>query len=290
MNANAQQVIDWNGDSGASWVANQEQLDRLLEPYGASALAKAAIRGGDHVLDIGCGAGETTLAIAWETGTAGRALGIDISEPLIRRARERVWDTMSQAEFRIADASNAPLPVAGFDCLYSRFGVMFFDDPASAFAHLRAALKPGGRFVFACWRAAAQNHWVTLPMAAIRDIVPPPPPASSEAPGPFSFGDPDRVRRILTQAGFADIAIEPVDHAVVFGEGTTGAEAVDDGLDRAFAVGPLRRALAGQPDLVVMKAAAAVHASFTHKLIGNRVLIDGEGWIVSARNPVNYGG
>ncbi|RVT91276.1 class I SAM-dependent methyltransferase [Sphingomonas crocodyli] len=284
MNANAQQVIDWNGDSGASWVAYQEQLDRMLEPYGAAAFAKAAIRCGDHVLDIGCGAGESTLAIAWETGPTGRALGIDISEPLIRRARERVWDTMSQAEFRIADASNAPLPVAGFDCLFSRFGVMFFDDPVAAFTHLRTTLKPGGRIVFACWRGAAENDWATLPLQAIEGIVPPPAKPSPAAPGPFSFGDPDRVRDILAKAGFGGIDIEPVDHPVVFGEGATGAAAVDDALDRAFAVGPLRRALAGQPDLVVVKAAAAVHAAFTRKLVDNRVLIDGAGWIVSARN------
>ncbi|TZG27790.1 class I SAM-dependent methyltransferase [Sphingomonas montanisoli] len=284
MNANAQQVIDWNGDSGACWVAHQEQLDRMLEPYGLAALTKAAIRSGDHVLDIGCGAGESTLAIAGETGPSGRALGIDISEPLIRRACERVRDTMPQAEFRIADASTMTLPVAGFDCLFSRFGVMFFDDPVAAFAHMRSGLKPGGRLAFACWRGAGENDWATLPLRAIEGIVPSAPAASPTAPGPFSFGDPDRVRDILRDAGFDAVEIEPIDHSVVFGEGATGAEAVDDALDRAFAVGPLRRALAGQADLVVVKAAAAVHAAFTRKLVDNRVLIDGAGWIVSARN------
>ncbi|MFT3964745.1 MAG: methyltransferase domain-containing protein [Sphingobium sp.] len=285
MSANAQQRIDWNGDSGAGWLANQERLDRMLAPFGAAALDRALLRPGEHVLDIGCGSGESTLAIADRVGPSGLALGIDISEPLLGRARERAVDILSLADFRLADASSTPLPMAGFDCLFSRFGVMFFDDPMAAFSHLRTCLKPGGRFVFACWRGAAENDWTKLPMTAIRDMIPADPPSLPEAPGPFSFGDPRRVERLLAGAGFTDIDLDPLDRPIVFGRGTTKEEAVDDALGRAFAVGPLRRALAGKSDDVTMRAAAAVHAAFARRVIGREVVIDGAAWIVSARNP-----
>lgn len=282
MKTSTQQAIDWNGDSGAGWVAHQESLDRMLAPYGAAALRRAAVQPGQHVLDIGCGSGESTLALAAQVGDEGQALGVDISEPLVNRARERAQKAGSRAEFRIADASATLLPVGGFDCLFSRFGVMFFDDPVAAFKHLRACLRPGGRLVFACWRGVAENDWVKLPMTAIRDIAPPAPPAPAEAPGPFSFGDPDRVRGILTGAGFEEVEIAPFDHDILFGRGATGEEAVEAALERAFAVGPLRRALADQPANIREAAADAVRAAFAGRVVGADVVIDGAAWIVSA--------
>ncbi|RZM87081.1 SAM-dependent methyltransferase, partial [Bradyrhizobium genosp. SA-3] len=153
-------------------------------------------------------------------GAGGQVLGVDISEPLIARARA-LAPRDTPALFRVADASSAELPEGAFDILFSRFGVMFFDDPTGAFAHMRRALKPGGRAAFVCWRGAAENDWVRLPMGAIKGIVPPTALPDPEAPGPFSFGDPGRVGRILTAAGFTDIAIAPFDASVPFGEGAT---------------------------------------------------------------------
>jgi SAM-dependent methyltransferase len=122
----------------------------------------------------------------------------------------------------VADASSTELPEGAFDILFSRFGVMFFDDPTAAFAHLRRALKPGARVAFVCWRGMAENDWVRLPMGAIKGIVPPTAPPDPEAPGPFSFGDQGRVARILTAAGFTDVAIAPFDASIPFGEGGRG--------------------------------------------------------------------
>ncbi|WP_143749567.1 class I SAM-dependent methyltransferase, partial [Caballeronia arvi] len=179
------------------------------------------------------------------------------------------------------------LPEGAFDILFSRFGVMFFDDPTAAFAHMRRALRPGGRVAFVCWRGAAENDWARLPMGAIKGILPPSAPPDPEAPGPFSFGDRGRVSRILTAAGFADIAIAPFDASVPFGEGGTRDAAIDDAVKMTLEVGPLSRALADQPDDIRARASAAVRAAFAG-LPGERsVMIDGAAWIVMARNPAS---
>lgn len=281
---NAYQVADWNGANGERWIANQARLDAMLDALGSTAIAAAAPVEGEQILDIGCGAGTTSFALAELVAPRGHVLGVDISEPLIARARERMPDGAS-VSFRIADAATAPLEAGGFDLLFSRFGVMFFDDPVSAFRHLRRALKPGGRMAFVCWRSAAENDWVRLPMGAIKDIVSLAPPPDPEAPGPFAFGDQNRVRRILNDAGFSDIAIEAFDHAIPYGAGETREAAIDDAVAMAFEVGPLSRALADQPDDIRQRAVDAVRAAFATRPGDRSVMIDGAAWIVTARNP-----
>jgi SAM-dependent methyltransferase len=187
----------------------------------------------------------------------------------------------------VADAGSAELPEGAFDILFSRFGVMFFDDPTAAFAHMRRALQPDGRVAFVCWRGAAENDWVRLPMGAIKGIVPPTALPDPEARGPFSFGDRGRVARILTAAGFTDIAIAPFDASVPFGEGATRDAAIDDAVKMTFEVGPLSRALADQPDDIRARAWAAVRAAFADRPAERSVMIDGATWIVTARNPAS---
>ncbi|MBB3013178.1 class I SAM-dependent methyltransferase [Cupriavidus alkaliphilus] len=282
----ADQVGDWNGQSGERWVANQARLDAMVAVFGQAAMEAAAPATGERVLDIGCGAGASSLALAARVGAGGQVLGVDISEPLIGRARA-LAQRDTPALFQVADASSAELPEAAFDILFSRFGVMFFDDPIAAFAHMRRALRPGARVAFVCWRGAAENDWVRLPMGALKGIVPPSALPDPEAPGPFSFGDPGRVARILTAAGFTDIAIDPFDAAVPFGEGGTRDAAIDDAVKMTLEVGPLSRALADQPDDIRARASAAVRAAFAG-LPGERsVMINGAAWIVMARNPVS---
>lgn len=282
----ADQVGDWNGQSGERWVANQARLDAMVAVFGQAAIEAAAPATGERVLDIGCGAGASSLALAARVGAGGQVLGVDISEPLIGRARALVQQD-TPALFQVADASSAELPEGAFDVLFSRFGVMFFDDPIAAFAHMRRALRPGGRVAFVCWRGAAENDWVRLPVGALKGIVPPSALPDPEAPGPFSFGDRGRVARILTAAGFTDIAIAPFDASVPFGEGVTRDAAIDDAVKMTLEVGPLSRALADQPDDIRARASAAVRAAFAG-LPGERsVMINGAAWIVIARNPVS---
>jgi len=238
---NAYQVADWNGQSGERWVANQARLDAMVAVFGQAAIEAVAPATGERVLDVGCGAGASSLALAARVGPGGQVLGVDISEALIDRARALApQDT--PALFRVADASRAELPEGAFDILFSRFGVMFFDDPTGAFAHLRRALRPGGRVAFVCWRGVAENDWVRLPIGALKSIVPLTALPDPEAPGPFSFGDRGRVARILAAAGLTDIAIAPFDASVPFGEGGTRDAAIDDAVKMALEVGAVARA------------------------------------------------
>ncbi|AXB75768.1 class I SAM-dependent methyltransferase [Novosphingobium sp. P6W] len=280
---NAYQVADWNGRSGERWVANQQRLDAMLDVFGKAAIAAAAPLQGEKVVDVGCGAGASSFALAELVGAHGRVIGLDISAPLIAHARELARADVP-VDFRVADAA-ADLGLAGFDLLYSRFGVMFFDDPAGAFAALRGALKPGGRLAFVCWQGAAENDWIRLPMGAIRDLLPPPPPPAPEAPGPFSFGDPARITRILESAGFTQVDIAPFTQAIPFGQGATREAAVDDALEMAFEVGPLSRALADQDEDLRRRAATAVRAAFARRPGERSVMIDAAAWIVTARSP-----
>ena len=220
--------------------------------------------------------------LADQVGPTGHVLGVDISQQLVELARAATPDA-APVEFRLADAATAAFPAEGFDLLFSRFGVMFFDDPVAAFANMRRALKPDGRVAFVCWRSATENDWVRLPMAAIRDIVQPA-PADPDAPGPFAFSNPERLTDILATAGFTDIEVRPFDTRLVYGRSDTREAAIDDALDMAFQVGPLARALADQPDDVRARAAEAVRAVFAAQSGDTSVLIDGAAWIVTARN------
>lgn len=278
------QVADWNGQNGERWVTNQARLDHMLVAFGEAAIKAASPGAGERVLDVGSGAGASSFALAARVGAAGQVKGIDISKPLIDRARANT-PAGAPVSFELADAAHTPLATQAYDLIFSRFGVMFFEDPAAAFAHLRTALKPGGRLAFVCWRGAAENDWVRLPMGAIRDLIPLPPAPDPEAPGPFSFGDPDRVARILDAAGFTDAVITPFDEPVPFGRGDSRAAAVEDALEMAFEVGPLSRALDGQPAPVLARATQAVRDAFAARPGDKSVLIDGAAWIVTARNP-----
>ncbi len=279
---NARQIAEWNGNSGERWVANQGRLDLMLSAFGDAALRAAAALPGEVVLDVGCGAGTSTLALARAVAPTGRVVGLDVSAPLVERAGQRAREQGVAAEFRLGDASRVEVPVRSFDLLFSRFGVMFFDDPVRAFEHLRAALKPNGRLAFVCWRTARENDWVSLPVGAVRDLVDVP-KTDPEAPGPFAFGDGARVARILTDAGFRDVAVAPFDHRLVFGRGATRDAAIDDAVEHSFQVGPLQRLLADQPDDVRTRATAAVRAAFARRAEPDGVVIDSAAWIVTAR-------
>ncbi|WP_425987308.1 class I SAM-dependent methyltransferase [Ensifer sp. R-19] len=283
---NVYQVADWKGQSGERWVTYQARLDAMMAVFGQAAIEAAAPATGERVLDVGCGAGASSLDLAARVGAGGHVLGVDISEPLIGRARALApQDT--PALFQVADASSTELPQGAFDILFSRFGVMFFDDPTAAFTHMRRALKPGARVAFVCWRGMAENDWVRLPMGAMKGILPPMTPPGPDAPGPFSFGDQGRVARILTVAGFTDVAITPFDASIPFGKGETRDAALDDAVKMTLEVGPLARSLADQPDDIRARASAAVRAVFAGCPGERSVMIDGAAWIVTARNPAS---
>jgi len=234
--ANQAQRDYWNAAAGRNWVALQSAFDRTFEGLNALLLDRSAVRAGESVLDVGCGSGATVLAAARCAGAGGRVLAVDISEPLLALARERVrLAGLANVEFLLADAQSEALPASSFDLICSRLGVMFFEDPVEAFRNLRAALRPGGRLCFACWAPLDDNPWLKLPLAVGVQRLGPPKQQPRRAPGPMAFSDAEYVRDILADAGFSAIGIEELRPEV-------GAHATaEEEAPFALAAGPLAR-------------------------------------------------
>jgi SAM-dependent methyltransferase len=240
--ANEAQVEYWNAAAGPVWVENQARLDRQLAPLRRAAQAAFAPRAGERLLDVGCGCGETTLALAQAVGASGAVTGADISAPMLEVARRRAADA-ANVTFLQCDAQTADLGTGVFDGVFSRFGVMFFADPAAAFGNLAHATREGGRLAFVCWRALAENLWMRGPAEAAAPFLPPMAPSDPTAPGPFAFADPDRLRGLLGAGGWRQIELEPHDEAI-------GVGGVDETLGLILKVGPLGAALGEAPDRV----------------------------------------
>lgn len=207
--ANAEQSARWNDRAGRSWAELSDLLDRLLEPFVPLLLDEIGAVAWGRILDVGCGAGALTLAAA-ERGAIG--IGVDISRPLIEAARARAGRIGAVgAEFLQADAQTHGFDAGSFDALVSRFGVMFFADPAAAFRNLRSAVRPGGKLACLAWRGPAENSFMTAAERAVADILPQLPARVENGPGQFGLADPGHVRTILAEGGWKDAAIRPVD-------------------------------------------------------------------------------
>jgi SAM-dependent methyltransferase len=274
MSANAAQAEYWNEGAGPVWAAMQEALDRQLSPLGDAAVAALAPRAGEAILDIGCGCGQTTWALAAIAGPAGKVVGVDISTPMLAVARARA-DGAFAPSFLQLDAGTEDLGAGVFDAVYSRFGVMFFDAPAAAFANIRQALKPGGRLAFVCWRPVSENPMFTARSEAAAPFLPPSEAFDPTAPGPFAFADPVRVRAILGQAGFQDLAVVPFNAAI-------GGADLDGAASLALRVGPLARALREHPELED-RIRPAVRAGLADFVTDGRVSFPAAVWIVTAK-------
>lgn len=274
---NASQAAYWNDAAGRTWVEVQEPLDRQLAPLGGAAMAALSPQPGERILDIGCGAGSTSLQLAEAVAPGGDVTGVDISRPLLEVARRRS-EGVAGVRFEEGDAQTYPFAAGTFDAAFSRFGVMFFADPPAAFANLRKALKPGGRVAFICWRAPLENPVITLPMMAAAPLLPEPPaPPEPGAPGPFAFADADRVRSILEAAGFADIGVSPHDEKIGGGD-------LETAVGLGLRVGPLGALLRENPALQP-KVLEAVRAALAPHEGPDGVKLASATWIVTARAP-----
>lgn len=201
----------WNGPAGRAWVDAHDVLDTMFRPFEQYLLQATSTITGDRVLDVGCGTGSTTLAIASRFGPQGRAVGIDLSEPMLTLARARAAAACIPAEFVRADAEFHDFEPGSFDRIVSRFGVMFFNDPVRAFTNLRRAASRGAELCCIAWRGAAENPFMTTAERAAAPLLPRLPARQAGTPGQFAFADSQRVRDILEQAGWAGISIEPLD-------------------------------------------------------------------------------
>ncbi len=277
---NADQIDYWNSDVGERWARYQDRLDAMLQPFSDAVLDLADITPGTRIMDIGCGCGATTFDAAARTGASGSALGVDISAPMVARANDRAAALGSTARFMLADAATHDFGADAFDLLVSRFGIMFFAEPAAAFAHMKKALAPSGRVAFVCWRPMKENGWVSVPYFAALPHLPEQEPPVPGAPGPFAFADRDRFRGILGEAGYRDIAIEPFDTSLTLGK---GADPVALALEQTLDIGPISRALKGLPDDTRARVIDAVREALAKREANGEVRLGGAVWLVSAR-------
>ena len=275
---NADQIAYWNGPGGARWAERQASQDILLAPVAEILIDRAKPSPGERVIDVGCGSGATTNAFAQKVGLSGHVFGIDVSGPMLDRARQ-VTPKQAPVDYALADATVFPFDPESFDLLVSRFGVMFFADPVRSFANLRRALRPTGRLAFACWREPRENPWMMTPLQAVYQHVPKLPQMAPEDPGPFAFASEQRVRRILGEAGFKDVALEACPLALDLAIGR-GLEAAVQG---ALEIGPASRALDGHPAEVRAAAANTVRETLARFVDGSSVRLPGSIWLVTAR-------
>ena len=275
---NADQIAYWNGPGGEHWTERQPLQDILLAPISQILIDSAAASPGERIIDVGCGCGSTSIALAQAVAPSGFVLGIDISAPMLARARQLAPKTLP-VDFVLADATVHPFDPASFDLLVSRFGVMFFAEPALSFANLRRALKPAGRLAFACWREPRENPMLMTPLQAAYKHVPKLPQPGPEDPGPFSFASEERVRRILREAGFVDVAIVPRNLSLDIAIGR-GLEAAVQG---AIEIGPASRALHDHPEDVRAAAKESIREALKPFVRGETVPLPAAIWIVTAR-------
>lgn len=265
----------WNDAGGSAWVEHQGLMDRLNQPVGDIIAGRADPGVGARVLDVGCGAGATTLDMARRVGPDGRVVGVDVSESLLELARQRArTQAVGNVDFLRADAGSHDFAGSAFDAAISRYGVMFFKDPDAAFANLRRAVRPGGALTFACWRSPAENPLVLAPLEAAAPFLPEPPRIPVDGPGRFAFADPDRVRGVLERSGWRRVAIEPIDVATSL--------SFDELMILSLRVGLLATILPGQDEEVRKQIAEAVAARLERHVEDGMVSMTAACWLVTA--------
>jgi SAM-dependent methyltransferase len=265
----------WNGTAGRAWVDLQALLDQVFKPFENMLVEAVVAASGRSVLDVGCGTGSTTLAVARRLGATGQCVGIDISEPMINVARARAERERISATFVLANAQNHVFEPDIFDTVISRFGVMFFDDAVGAFANLRRAVRKGGQLRVITWRGPAENPYMTTAERAAAPLLPEMPPRQPDAPGQFAFADERRVRKILEDCGWAEIELNPIDTPCTFPESE---------LVHYFTrLGPVGAFLQGADDATRTRVIETVRTAFDPYVHGPEVRFTAACWMVAAR-------
>jgi len=281
LDANAEQRSYWNTVAGPRWVAAPGFRERRNQESMALLLARLGDIAGQSVLEIGCGTGAMTLPIATAVGVHGRVVAVDISEPMLGAARQRVGERgLGNVTLLLGDAQVFDFEPAAFDLATSRMGVMFFADPAAAFRNIGGALKPGGPLVFACWAPLAENrHWLISYDVALRHLGPPAPQPAHE-PGPLAFADPDYIREFLAAAGFAEITVER-DHPTIIG-GSPEEEA-----RQAMMMGPTARLIEEKEPAEATRQTIAreIEAAFAAVAASGPIRLPATIFLVTARRP-----
>ena len=274
MADNAEQAELWNGRLGKAWVNVEDYIDGMMAPLSTVALEAVNAKPSDRIIDIGCGCGTTSFSL----GATGAAVwGVDISTAMIDRANEKD-NAAGNVAFSVGDAASQQY-TADHTVVFSRFGVMFFADSVKAFANIRSALVPGGRLVFLCWQPPAANPWLSIAGAALQPFQPADaPPPDPEAPGPFRFGVPEDIRKVLGSAGFTNVAMQPVVKDLHLGD------TIDEVMRFQSNVGPLSSLLETLDESRHEQATAAVRDAFAAKADSKGINLEAATWLVTATN------
>jgi SAM-dependent methyltransferase len=265
----------WNGLAGRAWVETQELLDQMFKPFEDLLVEAVPARSRGPVLDVGCGTGSTTLAVARMLGAKGHCIGIDISDPMITAARARAEQESMPASFICANAQVHAFEPASFDMIISRFGVMFFDDFIRAFANLRRAATDNAELRFVAWRSAAENPFMTTAERAAATLLPNLPARRPDGPGQFAFANGHRVYTILEASGWAEIDIRPIDVACTLPE--------KELVPYLTRLGPVGLILQEADDRTRAQVIETVRAAFNPYVHGAEVRFTAACWMVSAQ-------
>ncbi|MGW7264436.1 class I SAM-dependent methyltransferase [Streptomyces sp. NPDC054842] len=269
------QAARWNGAAGNAWVAAQDVLENLFRPLEELLVEAVAAAPGGRVLDVGCGTGSTTLAIARRLGTSSGCVGLDISEAAVAAARERAERERTSVSFLVGDAQEHAFDPGAFDAVVSRFGVMFFPDPVRAFANLRRAAADDALLRAIAWRGPEDNPFMTTAERAAAPLLPDLPVRRADEPGQFGFADADRVGRILRESGWADVDIRPIDVTCVLPE----AELVG----YFTRLGPVGLKLRDADEGTRARAVEMVRPAFDPYVHGTEVRFTAACWMLCAR-------
>lgn len=273
---NRDQATLWNEASGRTWVELQSILDRALAPLERIVVDAGFPGEGGHVLDIGCGAGATTLAMARRVGGEGSCMGLDISQPLVAAAKARAEaEAVANASFIKGDAQTYELDSQRFDSIVSRFGVMFFDNPTAAFVNIRRAARPGAKLAFVAWRSPAENDFMTTAQRAAAPFLPEKPQPAPDAPGPFAFADRGRVEAVLDASGWSGIDLQRAD-AICEVDGR-------DLMTYVTRLGPVGAALREVDKQTAQKVVAALPAAFEPFMVDGAARFTAACWLATAR-------
>ncbi len=269
----------WNGPSGHAWVELQESLDRMFKPIEDLFVEEALAGAKRRILDVGCGTGSTTLAVARRLGAQGQAVGIDLSEPMIAVARARAEREKTPATFIRANAQTHAFEPASVDMFISRFGVMFFEDSVRAFANLRHAASDDAEMRFIVWRSPAENPFMTTAERAAAPLLPNMPPRRPAAPGQFAFADQRRVNRILEDSGWAEIDIRPIDIPCSFPE--------KDLVRYLTRLGPVGQILQETDERTRTQVMESVCTAFDPYVHGSEMRFTAACWMLCARGSLS---
>ena len=268
------QTMQWGSRRGRAWVEAQELLDRLFQPFEDMLVDAVDAVAGHRVLDIGCGTGSTTVAVARRLGEGGSSIGVDISEPMIAAARVRAEREGVPATFVRADAQTYAFEPASYDTIISRFGVMFFDDSVHAFSNLRRAAKDGAALRAFVWRSVEDNPFMTVAERAAAPLLPNLPVRKRDEPGQFAFADPQRVRDILSRSGWSGIDMRPVAVECILPE--------KDLVSYLTRLGPVGVALQEADERTRARVIDTVRAAFDPYVHGADVRFTAACWMVEA--------